>query len=246
MIKIYFGPFSLVMLILAIVCTCHGDNTLVGYWNFEDGKGNDVKDVSGSGNNGTIKGKVEWKPGKIGGGMAFTKAGQGYVTISDSQTLDIAEQVTLCAWIKPSQIYLGGAWQERNCIIAKLRAYYMDISETGNLASYLYGVQPQQWLVGKTDMMKFLNTWVHVATVYDGKEHRLYINGKLDISEKKSGNITFNSDPLTIGWVDNNRYFDGLLDEVQVWSRGLSEGELSGLMAVSRNSKLPVCWSDLK
>jgi hypothetical protein len=218
----------------------------VGYWGFEEGEGGDAKDLSGSGNDGVIKGKTEWQQGKTGTALAFFKDGKGYVEIVDNETIDISEQITMSAWIKPSKIYIGGVWQERNCIVAKVRAYYFDISETGNLASYLYGVQPQQWLVGETDMRDFLNTWVHVAAVYDGKEHKLYINGDLDASIKKSGAITVNNDNLAIGWVDNNRYFDGLIDEVRIWSRGLTGEELAGLISVRPKGKLATCWGDMK
>lgn len=229
-----------------IISVCLADETLVGYWGFEEGKGENAKDISGSGNDGTLKGETEWKQGKIGGGLAFVKDGKGYVEIADSPTLDISEQITMSAWIKPTKIYIGGVWQERNCVIAKVRAYYMDISEAGKLASYLYNVQPQEWLVGQTDMTKFLDNWVHVATVYDGKEHKLYINGRLEASEKKSGTITLNNDPLAIGWVDNNRYFDGLIDEVMIWSRGLEEAEMAGILSVNLKYKLAGCWGALK
>jgi hypothetical protein len=225
---------------------CSADETLIGHWAFEEGNGADAKDLSDFGNDGVIKGETEWNQGKIGTALAFFKEGQGYVEIIDNETLDISEQITMSAWIKPTEIYIGDVWQERNCVVAKVRAYYLDISENGNLASYLYGVQPQEWLVGETDMTQFLNTWVHVATVYDGKEHKLYVNGDLDASVGKSGAITVNDENLAIGWVDNNRYFDGLIDEVSIWSRGLTEEELAGLLSVEPEDKLATCWGDIK
>ena len=95
-------------------------------------------------------------------------------------------------------------------------------------------------------MTRFIDTWVHVATVYDGKEHKLYINGELDIAVAKSGVITVNNDSLFIGWVDNNRYFDGLIDYVRIWYRGLPVEELLGLLSVSSKGKLATCWAALK
>ena len=95
-------------------------------------------------------------------------------------------------------------------------------------------------------MTGFLNTWVHVATVYDGKEHKLYVNGELDVSESKSGAITVNNENLGIGWVDNNRYFDGVIDEVKIWTRGLTEDELAEVLPVRQKGKLTTCWATLK
>jgi hypothetical protein len=229
-----------------IVPLCPADEALVGYWGFEEGKGEDVADLSGSKNDGVIKGGAEWDQGKIGGGLAFAKDAEAYVEIANSDTLGIADEITMSAWIKPSDIYVGDVWQERNCIVAKVRAYYLDISSNGMLASYLYGVQPEEWLEGETDLTKFVDTWFHVATVYDGKEHKLYVNGNLDASVAKTGAITVNTDNLTIGWVDNNRYFDGLIDEVRIWSRGLTEDEFAGLLSVKPRGKLATCWSAIR
>ena len=244
MMKIYACVIIVIMTFVA--GSCLADETLVGYWAFEEGQGDTVADLSDGGNDGVLKGQTEWTLGKNGSGLAFFKDGQGYVEVVSSDTLAISEQITISAWIKPSDIYIGDAWQERNCIAAKVRAYYLDISEQGKLASYLYGVQPQEWLIGETDMTDFLNTWVHVAMIYDGKEHQLYINGELDIAVQKSGAITVTTENLGIGWVDNNRYFDGVIDEVKIWNRGLTAEELGEMLPVNPKGRLAICWAALK
>lgn len=228
------------------ISLCVADETLVGYWKFDEGSGSSAKDLSEFGNDGVIKGEAIWKPGKDGMALEFSKDNKNYVEVLDNETLDISARITMCAWIKPYKIYTGDDWKNRNCIMAKLRAYYLDITEEGYPAFYLYNVQPQQWLVGNTDMRKFLNTWVHVAAVYDGKEQMIYVNGKLDVSESKSGTITVNNDNFAIGWVDYNRYFDGLIDEAMLWSRELTEKEIQGALAVRSGGKLADRWGYLK
>ena len=106
-------------------------------------KGDVVADLSDAGNDGIINGQTEWTTGKNGSALAFFKDGQGHVEIANSETLGVSDQITMSAWIKPSDIYIGDTWQDRNCIVAKVRAYYLDITDKGNLACYLYGVQPQ-------------------------------------------------------------------------------------------------------
>lgn len=244
MVRICSAVAISVMMLVAMVCSA--DETLVGHWAFEEGSGDSVEDLSDAGNDGAVMGDATWVAGKIGGGMEFSRAGQSYVEIVNSDTLGASEQITIAAWIKPSEIYIGAEWQQRNCIAAKVRAYYLDISEQGMLSAYLYNVQPQAWLVGETDMSNYLNTWVHVALVYDGSDQKLYINGELDASEAKSGNITVNADNLAIGWVDNNRYFDGVIDEVMIWTRAVTEEELASTLAVRSDGKLATCWAAIK
>lgn len=245
MIRNYQRLFILSFILFFLILSYNAfsaEEGLVAYWSFDDGKDDTAKDLTGNKNDGNIKGKSQWVIGKSGTALAFAKADAISVEIADNPTINIAEQITMSAWIKPSAIYIGGDWKERNCVIAKVRAYYLDINETGNLASYLYGVQPLEWLAGKTDMTKFIDKWVHVATVYDGKEHKLYIDGKLDASVKKSGNIAVAAENLHIGWVDNNRYFDGVIDEVMLWSKGMTEDELIRSLAVNPKLKMATCW----
>ncbi len=219
---------------------------LVSYWTFDDGKGDKAKDSCKTGNEGIIKGKSQLVQGKTGTALLFIKQDAIYVEVNNNPSLNIKEQITMCAWIKPTSIYTGDDWKERNCVMAKRRAYYLDINEKGNLASYLYGVQPQEWLSGVTDMKKFINKWVHVATTYDGKEHKLFIDGKLDIAVKKSGQISEVTDNFYIGWVDNNRYFDGAIDEAMLWSKALTIDELAKSLSVNPDLKLASCWGILK
>lgn len=222
------------------------EEELIGNWTFDDAKGDKAKDSSKKKNDGIIKGKGQWVQGKIGNALLFVKQEAIHIEVINNPSLDIKEQITMSAWIKPTSIYIGGDWKERNCVMAKRRAYYLDINEQGNLASYLYGVQPQEWLSGTTDMRKFIDKWVHVTTTYDGKEHKLFVNGKLDASAKKSGQISEVTESFYIGWVDNNRYFDGIIDEVMLLSKALTADELAKSLSVNPNLKLTSCWGKLK
>jgi hypothetical protein len=72
------------------------------------------------------------------------------------------------------------------------------------------------------------NTWYLVSTVYTGSEMKIYINGKLDASTSKSGNIRVNS---WSNWTHNNpeghdRGLDGTLDEIRFSFTARSEGWL--------------------
>jgi hypothetical protein len=72
--------------------------------------------------------------------------------------------------------------------------------------------------------------WYHFAGTYDGATMRVYLNGELESSLPKSGNIYNSSDALRIGaygyypW-----WFNGSIDEVAIWGRAKSEAEIKAL-----------------
>lgn len=73
--------------------------------------------------------------------------------------------------------------------------------------------------------------WIHVAGTYDGATMRLYVNGVLEASKSWTGTFTY--DPtftLLVGrWAstsNNGRPFEGDLDELRIYDRSLSAGQL--------------------
>ena len=89
---------------------------------------------------------------------------------------------------------------------------------------------------------------VHVATVYNGNKHLLYINGQEEASVSKKGEIASKNNVLSIGWVDYERYFDGMMDEVKLWNRGLTATEMKeeATLAVEVSRKLSTIWASIK
>ncbi len=220
------------------------DKDLGGHWSLDDGAGETVKDISGNGNNGAIEGKADWVTGIVGGALELKAKDKAKVKIPNDATLGATTGITLCAWIKPISIYDGDDWKLQNTVIGKAHAYYLTINNMGNLQSHL-----GEWLVGTANLNQYIGDWVHVATVYDGSKHILYVNGNQDASVDKEGDIAVSNDDLYLGWVDYDRYIDGAIDEAMVWTRGLSENEIKGLAAakaVLPKGKLAVSWGKLK
>jgi hypothetical protein len=85
-----------------------------------------------------------------------------------------------------------------------------------------------------------LGVWYHVAGTFDGKVARVYVNGKPDgISERKARSTPLWDTPDTqlvigtvscasrINWPD--QFFNGLVDDLMIWKRALSEREIGDL-----------------
>jgi hypothetical protein len=75
--------------------------------------------------------------------------------------------------------------------------------------------------------------WTHVAATFDGNVMKLYKDGQSVGSSGKSGNLAVNTG--VAAWIGNNppqatnRPFDGMIDEVAIWDRSLSDQEISDL-----------------
>jgi len=70
-----------------------------------------------------------------------------------------------------------------------------------------------------------LNQWHHLAAVYDGAMLKLYLNGELVGEKAQSGSIRTLED-LYIGWLYNEEYFRGDLDDIRIWNYPRSEADL--------------------
>jgi hypothetical protein len=75
--------------------------------------------------------------------------------------------------------------------------------------------------------------WQHIAWVYDGSSILLYVNGVLNGSSSASGTFSNPDVPFGIGKSllgGFNFEFGGRIDEVSVWNKGLSQGEIQDMI----------------
>lgn len=76
-----------------------------------------------------------------------------------------------------------------------------------------------------------LNTWTHIAGVWDGNTTRVYFNGVLDgVSGNIQGAFKTHSSPVRIGAALLSESWDGKLDEVKIWSTPRTAAEILASM----------------
>ncbi len=200
----------------------------VAAYSFDEGTGTTVEDLSGDENEGTVEGGAEWKPGRFGESLQFA-AGEGEcVTVPNSESLRLPEEVTIEAWIRPEGSLVNDP------IVAK------EGGEEGPDYSYRLGlgVGPSGTLegyAGEEEVRKYgviePNVWTHVAFTYDGARDRLYVNGELVASESVGSHTLSSKGPLRIGCsAVAEQTFHGRIDEVRIYERALSGGEVAGDM----------------
>ena len=197
--------------------------SLVAAYGFEEGSGTTAADASGRGNTGTIA-NATWTPaGRFGKALSFNGT-NSWVTIADAPSLDLTTGMTLEAWVNPSAL---SGWRE---VILK------ETPSTMAYSLYAHNSAPQPAVtvtvsagersaVGSGALP--LNTWTHLAATYDGASLRLYVNGSLAQSIGVSGSLITSTGPLRLGgnavW---GEYFSGLIDEVRVHNRALTQAEI--------------------
>jgi hypothetical protein len=196
---------------------------LVAAYGFDQGAGSLATDATGTGHTGSITGATWTASGRFGGALNFNGT-SAQVTIADAPDLHLTTGMTLEAWVRPTTL---SGW----------RTVVMKEAANG-LAYTLYAhdqaPRPAAYIrVGTSDRSAPgtaalpLNTWTHVAATYDGTTLRLYVNGIQTGSFTVSGQITASNGALRIGgnavW---GEYFEGAIDEVRIYNRALTGGEI--------------------
>ena len=200
---------------------------LVGAWAFDEGAGTTTADASGRGNAGTVTGASWTTQGRYGNALSFNGS-SSMVRVADSASLDLTTAMTLSAWIRPTASQSG--W--RTILQRETDAYFLNASNsTGPLRPSGGGTfgGNTQFLSGPTASP--VNAWTHVALTYDGATLQLFVNGTQVASRATTGAIQATDNPLWIG--GNNpygEYFQGLIDEVRVYDRALTQADIQADM----------------
>ena len=77
------------------------------------------------------------------------------------------------------------------------------------------------------------NQWSHIACVWSGTTMRIYVNGIAadDTGTFSSANIRETDDPIAFGMNEPfSVYFEGVMDEVRLWSTARSESDIKNYM----------------
>ncbi|MDP2691646.1 MAG: LamG-like jellyroll fold domain-containing protein [bacterium] len=203
---------------------CQDPINMVSWWKAEG----DTVDSEGV-NNGALGNGATFASGKEGQAFSFDGVND-FVGVGNNPSLNFTSTMSAEAWINPSAYPVTPNVQAP--IISKTLTYYFELSPAGKLLVYTYGTSPQAWFTSTSSVP--LNTWSHVVVTYGGGQLKIYINGVLDISQARTGNIAVNTaNQAAIGAVGlgssgavANRNFIGRIDEVRVYSRVLDPAEI--------------------
>jgi hypothetical protein len=182
------------------------------------GKGHDGKGVGAT-----------WIPqGKVGGAYSFNGRDNSIDVPALNQTWTT---FTIATWVRierptdPGDGKIVDMCNSSTRILVTASSYDRLQVGVGSTGFALQFISVQSPLVTKT--------WEHLAYIYNGSHVLFYINSKLVYSnDVSSGTFDLTGGEAKIGQEFNDgapRHFNGLIDEVRVYNRALSEDDVKML-----------------
>ena len=223
------------------------DSSLVGFWTFDDSTAVDSSIYS---NNGSLNGNPIIIGGIKGNAIYFDDV-DDEVFVGDSNCLDTDSLMTISLWIKPDSVVPGGSkvmskWYSAPQEGDWLLSLSSQDSCNGNCVSYyfvfanygVYGTNDGWFSIAphNIDYYLILGEWNFLTVTFDTGFVNLYYNGSLVYTDTSIIKYTslheYGTDDIHIGryWSGNSNYsFKGGLDEIRIYNRPLSAGEIYNL-----------------
>ena len=210
---------------------------LVSWWDGDDNPF-DRQDS----NHGTLQNGATFGAGKVGRAFSFSGLNQR-VEVPNSPSLDLTNAVTLDAWVAPSQVGEGTGGTtfiaKGDLTDANNQSYDLVYAPNGTVLMRVGNSSGLDQVASVTVLP--LNTFSHIAGTYDGAFIKIYINGVLENSKASSiGAMVVNNLPLRIG-ANNLSGYIGLIDEVEIFNRALTEQEIQSINNAGSAGKCKPC-----
>lgn len=216
---------------------------------FDEETADEATDLSEFENHGEIV-DAEWtKDGKNGGALVFDGASTLIEVPHHESLVPGGDELTIEAWFKPASFPAGHPPIGRKGSVAE-SGWGFD-TPGGKIRGFVYTAPGSAAVAQGTTTMK-LDTWHHVAMVYDGEEVRIYLDGELDGEVARKGDINENQASVWIGKKANeNIWLDGTLDELRILNIAITEEQIQEDMegivfAVEVTGKFTTTWSRIK
>ncbi len=226
---------------------------LVSFWTFDkaDIDGDTVKDIVGP-NDGKMQGDVKIVPGKINDALEFDGV-DSYVDCGSDESLNLTEALTIELWMKPNSDGEGGNNAGPLCraVAGGSWNWQLRYNAPGSFMGFQFNGAPggSVWVSVQENLPH--SEWYHIVGTFDGSDIVCYLNGE-EKDRGSIGGINGSADNFFIaqdGWVN---IFDGVVDEVRIYNRALTENEINqnyqstSQLSVGPADKLAITWGDVK
>ena len=224
----------------------------VGWWKFDEGSGDAVMDSSGNGHTGEIQGAA-WVDGGWNG-LGWCLDFDGNDDRVEIGVVDVqGAGITLAAWVAPDSFNINDGrmiskaqeWGEND-------HWWMLSTINQSFLRFRLKTEGQNTTTLIADQGELqIGEWQHATATWDGATMRLYRNAVEVASGDKGGSAVatdasikaaiasqpkgaYATDPLHA-----NKFFDGRMDEIRIYSYALSQAQLEELI----QGLHPTAWS---
>jgi hypothetical protein len=227
--------FCLVLFFLINGACAYTDNSYSApeptvYFNFNEGSGNYVLDVSGNGNAGTLHGASRLEDGACGRAVSFNGI-NNYAEIPFSSQNHPQKEITVSLWF-----YMDSF--EPQVLISTYEdgGYRLGFDDGNDLWWTINLERTGEVSIPVQHESISRRQWHHVTGTYDGQTLKVYLDGVLRNQRNVTGAIHYESnnyimlgaDAGSYNLTDQNcpQYFRGVLDEVRVYPVALNYGQV--------------------
>jgi len=232
--SLYYDMVSLMAQIMGVTPVDPGSDGLVAYYALDG----DASDDSGNSLDGAVMGDPEWIDGIMGGAVELDGDGDA-IDCGNDASLDILGPIALSLWIRPDADDPEGNGTETAPLAKAMNgmspSWSWQVRYGWNspqpYMGFTFNTSPRAWAYVGQKLEQ--GEWHHIACSHDGETLTAYLNG-VATESTPMGAITSSSTPVLIGsdgWGDD---WIGGIDEVKIFNRALSPGEiqfLTGYMA---------------
>jgi hypothetical protein len=220
------------------------DPGLLGWWTLDEGVGKNAVDWSGHGRHAALGDPApDWAFGVFGGALEFSGDGDQAVQ-ADGTFLNGLDALTIAAWVKSDLTHTDKGFiilEDPHGADDRDMRYDAEGGTGGGVNVMKMGVtvatDTGDTIIQLESSDNSQTTeWQHVAMVWSsGEALQLYINGNLDAptanAEPATGTLTGNQTVIIgRGGKDEGGSWDGLVDDVRIYDRALTQEDIMGLV----------------
>ena len=198
-----------------------GGSNLVGYWPLDE-SGNDA---SGTGNDALERGNPSRGFGLYGTQGYVFDGEDDYLEVDDDPSLGMSDtdEVTVSMWVNK--------FDDQSDWIALFQhsdqSYNLHFADGDHPT---FTIHDDTWRGARDGQAVETDQWYHIVGTFDGSTVTTYVNG--EVGDTTSADFIRESD-MNVGIAENlqenDRHFDGKIDEIRVYDRALSESEVQDL-----------------
>jgi hypothetical protein len=213
------------------------DPDLVAYYPLDEDAGTVARDCSGHGHDGVVLSTApggSWVPGLWGGGFRGDGTA-GCIEIGNPPELLLEQRAfTVTVWTRANTY--AGPNDETRYVVGRARNADSRGWRIGGDAPSKLDVElavPNASSIYVSSDPLATNTWVHFAVIFEpGVRASIYVNGAPDGDNPMPSSGILADDAATLRIAcrgTNDRWFDGVIDEVRIYRRVLSQVEIAAL-----------------